>query len=333
MELPGGVKRCPDCDEVKAIEEFGLNKRQPDGRARYCRACFRRRSTQSYRKRKAEQGKTVREAVSVPEGHKHCPRCKEIKPVADFGRNKAEKSGLAAYCKPCHNTVMRDERIKNHGSTRNYHLKRRYGITEDDFVRMLARQGGLCAICRAVPGTFVDHCHATGQVRGVLCFNCNNGLGHFGDNTVLLELAALYLAGEVLWPEFVVLPEARGEVPVARTRTYHLSQRYRMRHEDVERMISAQHGLCVVCWDRPPEHVDHCHRTGAVRFALCLPCNTGIGQFRDDEAVVWRALSYVEAAVEDDGEESPFSDEELVELARAEEELRSEFYRSVTRVG
>ncbi|SPL97795.1 Phage endonuclease VII [[Actinomadura] parvosata subsp. kistnae] len=67
---------------------------------------------------------------------------------------------------------------------------------------MLARQGGLCAICRVVPGTFVDHCHATGQVRGVLCFTCNNGLGHFADNAVVLELAALYPEGEVLWPEF-----------------------------------------------------------------------------------------------------------------------------------
>lgn len=58
-----------------------------------------------------------------------------------------------------------------HGSTRNYHLKRRYGITEDDRERMLAQQGGLCAICRAVPGAFVDHSHLTGEVGGILCFN------------------------------------------------------------------------------------------------------------------------------------------------------------------
>ncbi|MEV4179273.1 endonuclease VII domain-containing protein [Nonomuraea sp. NPDC049709] len=280
----------------------------------------------------AEQGKAVRERVEVPEGQKHCPRCSTAKPKDSFGRNRAAKDGLTSYCKPCHAQVTLDNRIKNHGSDRNYKLKLRYGITEDDFARMLAHQGGLCAICRVVPGTFVDHSHETGQVRGVLCFNCNNGLGHFGDNTVLLELAALYLDGEVLWPEFVVLPEERGDVSVAPTRTYHLSQRYRVRHEDVERMISAQYGLCVVCWDRPPEHVDHCHRTGDVRYALCLPCNAGIGQFRDDPGVVWRALSYVEATVEEH-EEVRVSDEELRELVRAEEELRSAFYRQVTRVG
>ncbi|MEO3870880.1 endonuclease domain-containing protein [Nonomuraea sp. B12E4] len=280
----------------------------------------------------AEQGKTVREALSIPEGHKYCPRCEEVKPVTEFGRNRAEKSGLTAYCKPCHNNVMREERVRKHGSTRNYHLKRRYGITEDDFERMLARQGGLCAICRVVPGTFVDHSHETGLVRGVLCFNCNNGLGHFTDNTVLLELAALYLEGEVLWPEFVVLPERREVGPVAPTRSYHLAQRYGLRQGDVERMVALQHGLCVVCWDRAPEHVDHCHRSGDVRYALCLPCNTGIGQFRDDAGVVRRALSYIEATVEE-YDDVVVSEEELRELIAAEERLRGEFYSRVNRVG
>ncbi|TMR93492.1 endonuclease domain-containing protein [Nonomuraea basaltis] len=333
MEAPDGVKWCPDCGETKVVSEFGRNKRMVDGLARYCRVCFRKRSTQSYRKRMEEQGKTVRERVEVPEGQKFCPRCSEIKTHAEFGSNRSSKDGLTAYCRACHTVVVRENKIKNHGSDRNYKLKLRYGITEDDFERMLARQGGLCAICRAVPGTFVDHSHQTGQVRGVLCFNCNNGLGHFGDNTVLLELAALYLGGEILWPEFVILPERRGADSVARTRGYHLAQRYRLRHEDVERMVSAQHGLCVVCWDRPPEHVDHCHRTGDVRHALCLPCNTGIGQFRDDAAVVWRALSYVEATILGQCGEVEVSDEELRELFQDEERLCADFYARASRVG
>jgi hypothetical protein len=331
VETPEGMKWCPDCKEVKEIAAFGRNKRLSDGLARYCKRCFKVRFTQSYRKRRGEQGKTVREAVEVPAGHKYCPRCKEVKAVADFGRNRAEKSGLAAYCKPCHNTVMRDERIRKHGSTRNYHLKRRYGITEDDFDRMLAEQNGLCAICMAVPGVFVDHCHKTGLVRGVLCFNCNNGLGHFEDDIVALELAALYLDGEILWPDLIVPPQRRGDGPVAPTRTYHLSQRYGMRHEDVERMVAEQHGLCVVCWDRSPEHVDHCHRTGDVRYALCLPCNTGIGQFRDDAGVVWRARAYVEATF-GVWEIDELPEEEVAELMRAAEERRSEFWDRVVSV-
>lgn len=274
----------------------------------------------------------MRERIEVPDGHKYCARCAEIKPQGDFGGNRSSRDGLTTYCRPCHSIVARENKIKKYGSERNYLLRYRYGITEDDFERMLARQGGLCAICRTVPGVFVDHCHQTGQVRGVLCFNCNNGLGHFGDNTVLLELAALYLDGEVLWPEFVVLPKGRADAPVAPTRGYHLARRYGVRPEDVERMVSAQHGLCVVCWDRPPEHVDHCHRTGDVRYALCLPCNTGIGQFRDDPGVVRRALSYIEATVPE-VDEAEVSEAELRELVAAEERLRSEFYGAVTRVG
>ncbi|WP_084773465.1 endonuclease domain-containing protein [Nonomuraea candida] len=318
---------------MKDVSEFGRNKRMADGLARYCKGCFRRRSTQRYRKRMEQQGRTVRERIVAPEGHKYCPRvC-----LRQAGRGIRKQQVAEGWTRRLLQAVSQPgDAGKPHPESRqhaDYHLKRRYGITEDDFARMLARQGGLCAICQVVPGTFVDHCHRTGAVRGVLCFNCNNGLGHFGDNTVLLELAALYLGGEVLWPEFVVLPGRARDAPVARTRNYHLARRYRVRHEDVERMISAQHGLCVVCWDRPPEHVDHCHESGEVRFALCLPCNTGIGQFRDDAGVVWRALSYVEAAAGEDDDDVVVSDEELAELIRAEEESRSEFYRSVTRVG
>ncbi|MEV0199299.1 endonuclease domain-containing protein [Nonomuraea sp. NPDC050691] len=333
MESDEGLKRCPDCGEAKALSEFGRNKRLADGRARYCKSCFRVRSTQSYRKRRAEQGKTVRERVEPPPGRKYCPRCDDIKERAAFGRNRSSKDGLTAYCKPCHTRVMRENKIKNHGSDRNYKLKYRYGITEDDFGRMLAEQGGLCAICRVVPGTFVDHCHRTGRVRGVLCFNCNNGLGHFDDNTMLLELAAYYLTGEGFWPEFVVPPQASRADEAARTRTYHLSRRYGMRHEDVERMVADQFGLCVVCWSRAPEHVDHCHRTGDVGFALCAPCNTGIGQFRDDAGVVLRALAYVEAAASaEEYVEEALAAEEFARLERADEQARSAFYSMAVRV-
>ena len=58
---------------------------------------------------------------------------------------------------------------------------------------MLAGQDGLCAICRNAPAEHVDHDHATGAVRALLCFNCNGGLGQFKDDPFLLHAAAFYV--------------------------------------------------------------------------------------------------------------------------------------------
>jgi hypothetical protein len=74
-------------------------------------------------------------------------------------------------------------------------IKCNYGITVADRDAMIAAQGGGCAVCgSSLTPPHVDHCHATGQVRGVLCGRCNNGLGQFRDSVETLLLAALYLA-------------------------------------------------------------------------------------------------------------------------------------------
>jgi hypothetical protein len=82
-------------------------------------------------------------------------------------------------------------------SLRAAHLKRKYGMTPADFERMLAAQDGRCAICGAPPADgqslHVDHCHDTGLVRGLLCFNCNAGLGMFDHDGERLGAAATYL--------------------------------------------------------------------------------------------------------------------------------------------
>jgi hypothetical protein len=60
---------------------------------------------------------------------------------------------------------------------------------------MVKAQNGLCAICGAEPDELVvDHCHASGNVRGLLCHSCNLGLGKFFDNTSYLSNAINYLS-------------------------------------------------------------------------------------------------------------------------------------------
>jgi len=88
---------------------------------------------------------------------------------------------------------------------RAYYLRSTYGITLDEYDDLYEKQNGLCAICggselemglslEGVPRLLaVDHDHDTDRVRGLLCRQCNVGLGHFKDDPTLLRLAAGYL--------------------------------------------------------------------------------------------------------------------------------------------
>ena len=94
-----------------------------------------------------------------------------------------------------------DWNSKNKLYRRDKTYQRLYGITIDDYNRMFAEQDGCCAICgihqTKDKSTFcVDHCHATGKVRGLLCTKCNKALGLFHDNQDLLNKAIHYLQGE-----------------------------------------------------------------------------------------------------------------------------------------
>jgi len=76
--------------------------------------------------------------------------------------------------------------------------KGRYGITDEQYAEMLVRQEGRCAICRTPPrdrALDVDHDHETGEIRGLLCRNCNKGLGEFRDDAKLIQRAIDYLGG------------------------------------------------------------------------------------------------------------------------------------------
>lgn len=85
---------------------------------------------------------------------------------------------------------------------RRYNMRSLYGLTLEQLEQMHAEQGGRCKICRRETRLWVgvknnsacvDHDHATGQVRGLLCRRCNAALGQFQEQPELLERAAQYL--------------------------------------------------------------------------------------------------------------------------------------------
>lgn len=76
-------------------------------------------------------------------------------------------------------------------------MKHKYGLSLEEYKAMLTEQGGVCKICKR-PDELrshlsVDHCHATGKIRGLLCDRCNTSLGKFRDDPELLRKAADYL--------------------------------------------------------------------------------------------------------------------------------------------
>jgi hypothetical protein len=316
------AKECRDCGETKPATEFWKRKASADGLALYCKACFGLRNSASYRDKRAAEGKEARpyrRHSDVPEGMKYCARCAEIKPIAEFGRNRSRSNGLTIYCRPCHNQSTKDVVERVHGGQRNYILKLRYGLTEAQVDEMVARQGGICVLCLRDPAAHVDHDHSTGVVRSVLCFRCNGGLGQFDDYPRRLYEAADYLEERTWYVRLLRLELGTSRITSsalrawraetypgiaerraaeARAKTSHskrqkLRERYGLDVADVEDLVTIQQGGCAICVDRPAEHVDHCHETGAVRGMLCSGCNTGMGQLRDDPAVLRRAIDYV----------------------------------------
>lgn len=122
----------------------------------------------------------------------------------------ARKDG---YCNVHHPEKQREYRKANQEKFKAYNLKRDYGISLELYQKILVEQLGLCAICGTPSGSersnnngykslAVDHDHATGAVRGLLCSRCNKALGDFLDSPALLRKAADYLEKHKIYVEY-----------------------------------------------------------------------------------------------------------------------------------
>jgi hypothetical protein len=138
---------------------------------------------------------------------KVCTVCKQNLEYSFYHRSKNTKDGYGYRCRKCDKEARVQYREANRERfaevARKKQLKFKYGISLEDYEEMLKKQGGCCAICgtteNGVHGTrrnwnwSVDHDHVTGKVRGLLCNNCNRGLGMLGDTEDSLEKALKYL--------------------------------------------------------------------------------------------------------------------------------------------
>lgn len=149
---------------------------------------------------------------------KICKKCNIKKQKKMFHtRKRVNKSGEAliyyyGMCKKCWHEKNKLWRKLNPGKD-CYHkrhpvrhklnifkskLKKKFGISVEEYNKMLFDQNGLCKICGCDGNSLgkrlaVDHCHKTGKIRGLLCHHCNLGLGNFSDSAAILTRATQYL--------------------------------------------------------------------------------------------------------------------------------------------
>ena len=180
------TKTCIKCGKEKEIFFFRTEKRIIGGYSNVCKECV---CGHAPLKRYNKSSELLTE--------KECLTCKQILPIGNFDRVYTDKPWYQSSCKKCrYETLEKPKRGKVFYRRRN--LKEKYGLTEDSYEELLNSQNNGCKICGAKANTFdkplsVDHCHTTGKVRGLLCNQCNTGLGMFKDNIETLQLAIEYL--------------------------------------------------------------------------------------------------------------------------------------------
>ena len=131
---------------------------------------------------------------------KRCPKCKKNKPLSEFYINS--NNSIRGYCKVCGYKRIKKRRKDNpeeyKENQRNRNLERKYNITMDQYNDLYIEQSGKCKICGIHVKDLkrrldVDHDHETGEIRGLLCWNCNLGIGNFNDDPELTLKATEYL--------------------------------------------------------------------------------------------------------------------------------------------
>ncbi len=134
---------------------------------------------------------------------KKCSKCGQLKPLEAFGKARTCKDGHRSQCKECwvpyHRAYNEKHRDRLSVQRKEAHLRREYGLSLEDYWKLIVLQGNRCAVCGGMePGGTsgewnVDHSHEMDQVRGLVCWSCNVLLGMCHENPEILKAALRYL--------------------------------------------------------------------------------------------------------------------------------------------
>jgi hypothetical protein len=188
-EIINGKLLCSWCNESKLLKDFPKSSNYKLGYYSHCKKCVNERS----REKRKELGIPLKYSRTIIDDKLLCRRCKEQKPLDSFVKATTQ-SGYAYTCKDCNE----EWRKSNKNVLKNSTLQKLYGITLQEYEDLLKMQNGVCAICGCPEiesnfGLHVDHNHETGQVRGLLCKNCNIALGITRESKEILFSMINYL--------------------------------------------------------------------------------------------------------------------------------------------
>jgi Recombination endonuclease VII len=175
-------RTCSKCGETKPVADFPRDASQPSGLGSHCKRC-KHRSSREWKKRNPE---------------------KVLAQVARWNaRNPNKRREIAAKWaaenKDRAKATTEKRRIEQPDWFHETHLKHKYGVPRGTYARLLAAQEGRCAICgttepgRKLKRFHLDHCHDTGEIRGLLCAGCNVGIAHLQHSEEILISALRYL--------------------------------------------------------------------------------------------------------------------------------------------
>lgn len=134
---------------------------------------------------------------------KVCSRCNELKPFDQYSNQAKSKDGKKAACKSCQKIYndkwFEKNRDKKADTNRWWTIQNKYGLTKEQYLSLVESQNGNCKICGIHQSEnthsylYVDHCHDTNIIRGLLCRSCNSLLGMAKDDIAILNNAINYL--------------------------------------------------------------------------------------------------------------------------------------------
>ena len=177
------MKACKKCGITKPLTEYHYHPSSKDDHQHVCKVCRSEDAKAYFQKLREKNADVVRDGLP-----RQCKSCGEVKPCEQFDFSRASLGGFKLRCKECE--AARHRKVK-------------YGISREQQIEMLEKQGHKCAICGksiADKKYHIDHCHTTNTVRGALCSLCNRGLGMFRERKESLLAAIDYLNKASLTP-------------------------------------------------------------------------------------------------------------------------------------